>query len=74
MMQKTPKEYEDIIRKLIFSNAFKRMWQPADGKDCSMSINFGLKKLTWTGSSETNLDVPINNLFRQVMGYDLPRK
>jgi len=69
--QKTPQEYENIIRKLIFANCFKSMRQPgADGKNCRMSINFGPGKIVWEGSNENSLDVPINHLFRKVMGYE----
>lgn len=73
MKQKTPQEYEDIIRKLIFANCFRSMWQPrADGKNCRMSINFGAEKISWEGQwkASPTLDIPMNYLFRKVMGYE----
>lgn len=70
MKEKTPKEYEAIIRKLIFSNSFKSMWHPkADSKNCvRVSVNYGPIRYTWEGSENETINVPLDYLFKKVMG------
>lgn len=69
---KTPEQYEEIIKKLIFSN-----WQElnisvnngpiAKNSEAMVSINFGVNKFIWRGEIDEKINIPLDNLFKKVM-------